>query len=137
MNNGPDEDEVMRRMHVEAYHEEVAALRKDAERMGCRNRRSHGQEMNKLLQRQRVVEYIRARGRATNMELVMALAVANPWKRLREEQEHFYTSTPSDKLHRLRGNRADYISLTERIVRRKIKTKGGANVVEYVYQRVA
>ena len=94
------------------------------------------EHMNKILQRERVVEYLRARGKATNMELVMALAIPWPHKRLREAQEHFYNSVAPEKLHRLRGYRSDYISLTERIVRRKIKTAGGANVVEYVYQQL-
>lgn len=79
--------------------------------------------MNKLTQRERILAYLRARTVATNMELVYALGIACPWKRLHEcldAQGYVYELAP-DGFWRATG---------ERITRKTVK-RGDARVTEY------
>lgn len=76
---------------------------------------------SKLTQWDRIYRYLKSRKKATNMELVTALWIACPHKRI-AEQTH------------ANGMVAGTMG-RERIGREFIKTKGGARVVQYRLER--
>lgn len=76
--------------------------------------------MSKVTQAEKILLYLRQHKTATNMELVTALWIACPHKRI-AEMTH--------------GSGQVYGSM-ERITRKTIKTAGGASVTQYRLERL-